>query len=899
MKKTTILQLVIFLTFLSVYSVAGVLHFENSDIVYPEKYYDVAVKIGNIFESVREGVIDLIGYDPGRITIVLQDKGTISNGFTQVLFNKTITLYVWPPESYVYFMLPFEDWYTYLIIHEFTHMCHLLYQDELAKFISIVTGIPYLPQLSSPFIEGTTVFAESFFSQSSGRLNNPFFSSGLYYYSIPNFPSFTYKEIIPQDDYRGGMLYYNFTAGFYKYLVKTYGNEKMKKFLSKTSETAPEFLKFLQEDKESKREEEIEDPFEYAFGKNFNELYTDWILSLTKLDYKQGELIYKLPNSHVIKLDFVGKQVSILKQSFGPVTSYIGSFESGVIVIDDEKKAGKYSVKREIPLNALDVRYDGKRVYALTPTYTLGTYSNSIWEVNSNSLIESGNITSFGVKNDEIFVCYFDPVSEKSTIKKIEWFSNTRSSKDYFEYTYNGFIRTIDVSEKYIAFITMDNKIFVLDRSGKEILNLQDRNMKGPFVKILDNKILFSRVEGEYVIPYYYDIVEKKFFKLSDKTLLSDFTIQGDYMYYVSYIPYGVNSGMGIYKKKIELEGFDKLPNENPPSKIAISNKSYRKGDEVTFRFGKFIRPVTWAPMMSTQVQEDKSLIHNFYMIFTFANVENDTFFVLTPIVDVFQPTPDSFNFEILGYRQFFSFLTSKEIYSLSGSYIYPSNDYSLNAELLLGSFYVSPITSLYAYLGASLKSDAKYNLDSIFSLIGAPSVPSIKSNTFSLGLQISTMIFGRRLRNLNWLILSDDNLNTILKPENLYIQSSLAIPFNLDISFLGIVAWNLSQPINAKYDFSVAATFFKDSAELFNGLVLFKNSGLTFGLANPSNIHGLYTHFFAEMYLSVLKFYPSVGVFLPMMELYGLPRPDFNGIFYIGLGSTPHMLNIISGFPF
>ncbi|MCX7653945.1 MAG: hypothetical protein N2Z58_04620 [Fervidobacterium sp.] len=874
MKRVTI---VIFL--LAIFSIvqAGVLHFEHADIVYPEGYLDIAVKIGNIFESVRSDVINLIGYDPGRITIILQDKGTISNGYTQVLLHKSIVLYVWPPEGYTYFHLPLEDWYTYLIIHEFTHMCHLSYQDELAKFISLITGLPYLPQLSSPFIEGTTVFAESSFSLSSGRLNNPFFSNGLYYYSLPNFPSFSYKEIVPYDDYRGGLLYYNFTAGFYKYLVDTYGLEKMKKFIAKTSETVPLILN---------PDKEVVDPYEFAFGKKFDELYTDWIMYLTKLDYSQGKLIYQLRNSYIMRVDSVGRDLSILRQSFGAATSYVGSFENGVLFIDDLN----LKVVKDLPLNANDVRYDGGKIYALVPSLSFDKYENKIWDVTRNKLVASGYITSFGVKNGQIYVSYYDTKKLKSKIKQIN---------GEFEYTFDGYIRAMDVSNDYIVFLTIDNKIVVLDKNANEVAFIKDRNMKGPFVKIDGKRILFSRVEGNYVIPYYYNLDNNKFYKLASKTLLSDFTIHKDELYYVSYVPYGKTGGMGIYKQKIELEELDKLPNESPISNISIKQHNYEKGDELAFRFGTFLRPVTWAPMYTSQVQENESIIHNLYIIFTFSNVENDTFVALTPILDVYQSTPNSFDFTILGFRQFVGFVTLKDFWGLSASYIYPTNDYSLLGELTLGSFDISPSTSVYLRSGINFKSSKDYTLDNVFSLIGGLDVPYIDSKTVSFGILTFTNLFSRPVRIANWIVSSNDKFDQLLTPNSFYTQNSLLFALNNDTSFLALTTTKLSDLSKTQYDVSLALTLFKDSAELFGGQVLLKNSGVTLGLANPGNIHGFYSQFFIETYLGSFKLYPSIGVFLQMMDLYGFQPPNFNGIIYFGIGSSPHLINIVSGIPF
>lgn len=137
---------------------SGVLHFEHADVVYPEGYFENAVLVGNIFEAIRPKVIELVGNDPGRITIVLKDRGTISNGYTMPFFHKTIVVYLWPPESWLSFRLSLEDWYAYVLIHEFSHMCHLTYQNEIGKTVTKLTGIPLYPQLFSDLMEGVTLF---------------------------------------------------------------------------------------------------------------------------------------------------------------------------------------------------------------------------------------------------------------------------------------------------------------------------------------------------------------------------------------------------------------------------------------------------------------------------------------------------------------------------------------------------------------------------------------------------------------------------------------------------------------------------------------------------------------------------------------------------------------------
>ena len=153
----------------------NVLVFPNADIYYPEGYEDLAVYIGNTFESIRQEAIDLIGNDPGRINIVLLDKGTDTNGIAFPFNHKTIHIYLWPSDAALSTRMNVSNPYRQLLIHEFTHIIHLTYTTGLPAFISrVLLGTELLsPQNLSPFIEGVTVFAESTNYLSEGRLNNP------------------------------------------------------------------------------------------------------------------------------------------------------------------------------------------------------------------------------------------------------------------------------------------------------------------------------------------------------------------------------------------------------------------------------------------------------------------------------------------------------------------------------------------------------------------------------------------------------------------------------------------------------------------------------------------------------------------------------------------------------
>lgn len=844
---------------------SGVLHFEHADVVYPEGYEENAKLVGKIFENIRQQVIDLIGNDPGRITIVLEDKGTISNGYTMPLFHRTITLYMWPPESWIAFELPLEDWYTYLIIHEFTHMVHLTYQDIFTKIFSILTGFPYLPQLYGPFVEGTTVFAESSFSKNSGRLNNPYVSDGLYYYSIQNFPSFTYKELMPWDDYRGGQLYYNYTAGFYKYLVDTYGIEKVKKYIELTSTIIPDFEVGTK----------YKDVFEKVFGKPFDELYTDWIRSLMKLNYTEGSLVYKAPNSKIYKLDLVDGKLAVYLNEYGPATSYIGTVNPRLIVID---KKGKIQSSKN--LIAVDIKYVDKTTYVLTKAESFGNYENQIWDISSGKLLATGKISAFAIDKGKLYTARYDTRKMQTTIRA-----------EGFDITLDKYVAYMDAKDGKLAILTSDYQIIVYDTLSKERIVIDDDAMKGPYLRFWNNGLIFTRVDGKYVNPYYYDLLESKLYKLGEDMLVYDFYIDGEDIYYVSYIPYSLNTGTGVYKVKVSKDSAELVKRE---FKFEFTEKQFKYGSELTFRLQKMMQPLTWIPMYEYGYETDAE-VHRAYMIFTFGNVENDSFLILTPIFDL---RMSEYDYSV-DYSQYIAWYTSKDFYETFASYFYPTNDYNLSGVFRLGGFTLSPITDLYGYLTFSFKTQNIGLIDSLFSLFTV-NVPTVLKNNVGLGALITSYAFGFPYKAQLFMLLSNDKIEDLFNSNNLlsnlYGYGYLGLALTNDVTFEGRLATKLSSIDKTSYDMSLASTLFTDNAFLFGNLLYVRNSGITVGVMNPSTegllSAGIYTHFFVETYVQGLKVYPSVGMFVPFSEMTKPVDENQQYIFYIGLNSSPH------GFP-
>jgi len=274
----------------------------------------------------------------------------------------------------------------------------------------------------------------------------------------------------------------------------------------------------------------------------------------------------------------------------------------------------------------------------------------------------------------------------------------------------------------------------------------------------------------------------------------------------------------------------------------------------------------------------------------------NDTFLILTPVLGVNENT-DGFSFN--GFEQYVSFVTAQDLYNLSASYVYPTNDYSFNLVAVLSTFPFSYNSQLQGLITANLRSNEYYVLDTIFNIVGIASAPAIYTKNLGVGFGISTDVFSLPTYVQSLLMLSSNDFEELFSLNSAYSFTSLLIGLGTDGSFAGQFNIQLSDPSNYGYDFSTALTLFKDQAELFDGAILLKNSGNTFGLASVTvssgqesyKIHALYDHLFLETYLSGIKTYLTVGRLINIPGFFGLDNSGFSSTFYIGVSTSPNGL--------
>ena len=88
-------------------------------IMYPERNEPLAQRMANLMETVYEPVSKTLGVEPKKITVVLQNQTTISNGFVSYSPRRS-EFFTTPPQDYNF--VGTNEWMTLLAVHEYRHV---------------------------------------------------------------------------------------------------------------------------------------------------------------------------------------------------------------------------------------------------------------------------------------------------------------------------------------------------------------------------------------------------------------------------------------------------------------------------------------------------------------------------------------------------------------------------------------------------------------------------------------------------------------------------------------------------------------------------------------------------------------------------------------------------------
>lgn len=567
MRKTLLLLVLVFgiLSFSH-----GVLEFPNADVYYPKGYEDIGIYIGRMFESIRQETIDYVGYDPGKINIVLVDYGTSTNGVALSHQHNTIRLFVWPPDGYVGTRLNASSWYRQVLVHEFTHIVHTKYSTGLAAVFAFLFGDVPTSQMLSPFVEAVTIFAESQMHHSEGRLNNPIWGPGLFAsnYLSGTFPSLS-QNMAPFSysprDYRGGALYYNYMAGFYDYLVSAYGIDSVKEYHRVVSRALP-IVGLITAPRR-------------AFGKSLPSLYAEWkeYVSEKSTQYESFPEAHNAKNGLIYDIHLHDNGIFFSSAGVGAVSSWAGF--SGPLFAEllpdgNVRPIGKFasSLVRQDAGATYVLRDATSQTNATTPFATIWT--RKIWKIEPGTrdkVVASGPITAFDVHNGELYVAFYDTVTMTSMIvtrgrvlAELDW-----QVKDLV-IAEDGTIGLYLAKEGYYGVIG------ILENREVRLI-LEDPYFKGSGITWWENRIVYTAAyEPHTNDAYAVDIVSRDVYRLTKGALLAKAVVREGSVYGIGHST--TEKGMSILEIPVIVEEYSipEAPGDSIPQKdVDYTEASY------------------------------------------------------------------------------------------------------------------------------------------------------------------------------------------------------------------------------------------------------------------------------------------------------------------------------------
>lgn len=198
---------------------------ENFQIIYPIEFEDRAQRLTNLLENSIEKVSRSIGIKPRKISIILQNRDVVSNGFVQLAPRRS-EFATTPPQQ-----MDYQDWLNSLAIHELRHVVQFdgltghfqaPFFEQLGLAIFGITLPPW-------FYEGDAVTIETILTP-AGRGRLPSWELPFRTNTLSNL-KYSYQK-----DYLGSLK--NITPGYYELgyfmtakMRRDYGENFMNKLL--------------------------------------------------------------------------------------------------------------------------------------------------------------------------------------------------------------------------------------------------------------------------------------------------------------------------------------------------------------------------------------------------------------------------------------------------------------------------------------------------------------------------------------------------------------------------------------------------------------------------------------------------------------------------------------------
>ena len=196
---------------------------------YEREIERVATRVATLAETIHQRVSQSLGYTPTQVTeIVLTDDAEDANGSASALPLNTIRLYVSAPSD-LSVIGDYDDWYTELITHEYTHIAHTDNISGVPALVNVVLGKTMAPNQVQPrwILEGLAVVSESEHT-GAGRIRSNLFDMYLRADVIGG--RVASLDQVSNNPFRWpqGNLWYLYGSRFLRWITDVYGPNTMR-----------------------------------------------------------------------------------------------------------------------------------------------------------------------------------------------------------------------------------------------------------------------------------------------------------------------------------------------------------------------------------------------------------------------------------------------------------------------------------------------------------------------------------------------------------------------------------------------------------------------------------------------------------------------------------------------
>ncbi|MDT8282263.1 MAG: hypothetical protein RQ982_05545, partial [Gammaproteobacteria bacterium] len=206
---------------------------------------EVAERATAIAEAAYLRLTEELNWWPKEKThVILSDEADRPNGFaTPVFFNRTV-LYLVPPTS-VNTLEDFDDWFSTLIFHEYTHIIHLDKSSGSPEYLRKIFGrfLFLFPNLFQPswVTEGLATYKETDTKRGIGRGQSAMFASMMREELVNGLQPINHVNL-PVSTWPAGATRYLYGVYFMAFIADRYGEDKILQWIEGYSNNLIPFM---------------------------------------------------------------------------------------------------------------------------------------------------------------------------------------------------------------------------------------------------------------------------------------------------------------------------------------------------------------------------------------------------------------------------------------------------------------------------------------------------------------------------------------------------------------------------------------------------------------------------------------------------------------------------------